>query len=152
MKRGAPDRGLVVVMDDDELVRWSAAEGLRESGYDVEVAANAQEVLEHCHGAAVVVLDHDSRRADTLDLADLLRGRCPACAIVLMAADPTPELLRGARERHVVRVLEKPFSLERLVEAIGSALAHSSDSPSSPPFEKEDAGDEPLETRASRGV
>jgi CheY-like chemotaxis protein len=151
MKRGALHRGLVLVMDDDELVRWSAAEGLREGGYHVEVAASAPEALERCPGAAVVVLDHDSRDADALDLADLLRRRCPACAVVLMAADPTPELLRRARERHVVRVLEKPFSLEGLVDAIGSAIPHSP-APAGEPSTRDDAGDDPLETRASRGV
>lgn len=152
MKRRAPDRGLVMVMDDDDLVRWSAAEGLRESGYHVEVAANAQEALERCPGAAVVVLDHDSRHTDGLGLADLLRGRCPACAIVLLAADPTPELLRGARERHVARVLEKPFSLEDLVDAVASALPLSPNPSSPPPSTTEGARGEPLETRTSRGV
>jgi DNA-binding NtrC family response regulator len=151
MKRAAADRGLVMVMDEDELVRWSAAERLRESGYRVEVASNAREALERCPGAAVVVLDHDRRHTDDLDLADLLRRRCPGCAIVLMAADPTPTLLRGARERHVVRVLEKPFSLEDLVDAIESALPHPDlSSPRLSPMD--DAGNEPLETRGSRGV
>jgi DNA-binding NtrC family response regulator len=139
-------------MDDDELLRWSAAEGLREHGYHVEEVADANEALELCPGAAAALLDHDSRQTGGLDLADMLHGQCPGCAIVLMAADPTPELRRDAQRRHVVRVLEKPFSLEDLVDAIRYALRHSPILSSSRPAAENDPGDRPLETRASRGV
>lgn len=124
MKRGE-GRKTVLVIDDDELLRWSAAEGLREHGYHVEVTASAHEALEHCPSPAVALLDQDNRDVDGLALADMLQARCSGCAIVLMAADPTPELLRDAGRRHVVRVLEKPFSLEDLADAIRCALRHS---------------------------
>lgn len=39
-----------------------------------------------------------------------------------MTADLTPELIRCARERGVVGILEKPFSLETLVAAVDEAL------------------------------
>lgn len=130
-KRRAKDRGSVLVADDDELVRWSVAEGLREHGYSVAVAAGAREALRGCRDAAVVLLDDDLPDADGLAAVEALRRRHPRCAVVLMTADPTPELCRRARARGVASVLEKPFSLETLVATILDALEGSPD-PSGP--------------------
>jgi CheY-like chemotaxis protein len=131
-KPGKTDRQFVLIVDDDELVRWSAAEGLKESGYSVEVAANAREALHRCPNAAAALLDHDLPDVDGLALADTLRRRHPRCAIVLMTADPSPELRRRARERGVVQVLGKPFSLEDLVDAIRDAQERTLGSPTPP--------------------
>jgi CheY-like chemotaxis protein len=122
MKPGASERELVLVVDNDELVRWSAAEGLKEYGYAVEVAANAHGALQRYPDAAVALLNHDLPGVDGLNTADALHRRHPRCAIVLMTADLTPDLRRRARERGVVGVLEKPFSLETLAAAIDDAL------------------------------
>jgi CheY-like chemotaxis protein len=122
----------VLVVDDDELVRWSAAEGLKEYGYSVQVASDAPEALRCCLDAAVGLLDHDLPGADGLALAQSLRRHNPRCAIVLMTADPSPELHHRARERGIVEVLGKPFSLEELVDAIDDAFARSSGSPAPP--------------------
>lgn len=119
---GGLEAEAVLVVDDDELVRWAAAQRLTESGYSVEVAANAREALRRCSGAAVALLDHDIPETDGLALADALRRRHPRCRTVLMTADLTPELCRQARERGISRVLEKPFSLETLTAAIHEAL------------------------------
>jgi CheY-like chemotaxis protein len=111
-------------VDDDELVRWCAAEGLREKGYSVAVAASAREALRGCREAAVALLDDDLPGVDGLTIAERLRRRHPRCAVVLMTADPTPELRRRARQEGVARILGKPFSLEGLVGAIQDALEH----------------------------
>jgi len=152
MKRGAPDREPVLIVDDDELVRWAAAESLRECGYRVEVAANAREALGRCPGAAVALLNHDLPRMDGLVLADILRRHCPRCAIVLMAADLTSDLRRRARERNIVRLLAKPFSLEDLVDAIGDPLGRSLASSSPRPVPAAGTTDSPRETGAPHGV
>ncbi len=151
-KRGARDRETVLVVDDDELVRWSAAEGLKESGYSVEVAANATEALQRCPDAAVALLDHDLPDVDGLALADTLRHRRPRCAIVLMTADPTPELHREAGERGVVRILEKPFSLETLLAALRDIGKHSRVPACPAAGSGGEAGDGPWETGAPHGV
>jgi CheY-like chemotaxis protein len=152
MKTTAPDRAKVLIVDDDELVRWSAAEGLRECGCRVEAAADALEALERCPDAAVALLNHDRPRLDGLVLADVLRRRCPRCAIVLMAADVTGELRRQSRERGIVRVLGKPFSLEDLADAIRDALGPSLPSASRRAFPDGSAAGGSPETGTPHGV
>jgi CheY-like chemotaxis protein len=152
MKSGARDWGSVLVVDDDELVRWSVAEGLRESGCRVQVAANGAEALRCCPDAAVALLDHDLPDVAGLALADALRHRHPRCAIVLMTADLTPELRTEAGERGVVTLLEKPFSLEELLAAFHDA-GEKSPVPAGPPSGgRGEAGDDHRETGAPHGV
>jgi DNA-binding NtrC family response regulator len=145
---------LVLVADDDELVRWCAAERLREQGYSVAVAASAREALRGGRDAAVALLDADLPDVDGLAVAEHLRRRQPRCAVVLMTADPTPELRRRAREMGVARVLEKPFSLEDLVEGIHEALEHTPGAPRprpNPPAEHDEGGEGAWRTEAPRG-
>lgn len=145
---------MVLVADDDELVRWCAAERLREQGYSVAVAASAREALRGCRDAAVALLDDDLPGVDGLAVAERLHRRRPGCAVVLMTADPTPELRRRAREKGVTRVLGKPFTLENLVEAIHEALEHTAGAPRprpNAPAERHEGCEEAWRTEASRG-
>lgn len=155
MKPGASDRELVLIVDDDELVRWSVAERLKESGYSVGVTANAHEALQRWPNAVVALLDHDLPDVDGLGLADTVCRRHPGCAIVLMTADSTPELRRRARERGIVHVVAKPFSLEDLVDAIRDALERPLGSPRPPRASPAGADGEPdsapWQTEAPRG-
>jgi len=152
MKRGARNRESVLVVDNDELVRWAAAEGLRESGYRVQVAANDAEALRCCPDGAVALLDHDLPDVDGLALADALRHRHPRCAVVLMTTDLTPELRREAGERGVVTLLEKPFSLDGLLAALHDAGEKSAVPASAPAGGSGEAGDDHWETGAPHGV
>ncbi len=152
MKLGARDRESVLVVDSDELVRWSAAEELKESGYRVQVAADATEALRYCPDAAVALLDHDLPDVDGLALADALCHRHPRCAVVLMTADLTPELRREAGERGVVTLLEKPFSLDELLAALHDAGEKSPVPTRSPARGSGEAGDDHRETGAPHGV
>jgi DNA-binding NtrC family response regulator len=111
----------VLVVDPDELVRWSVAEGLRENGFEVRLATDEGRAVQGPE-AALALLAHDRPRLDGLVAAERVRRRHPRCAVVLMTPDPTPELHREARERGISGVLPKPFSLDRLLAAVHSAL------------------------------
>jgi two-component system nitrogen regulation response regulator NtrX len=116
-------RDSALVVDRDELVRWSVAEGLKDLGCSVAVAEEVREGL-HVPSPAVALLELDSSRGDGLAAVDALRRRHPRSIVVLMASEPTPELCRRARERGAFRVLAKPFSIDALLATVREALAH----------------------------
>jgi two-component system response regulator AtoC len=120
-KAERPRSSLVLIVDRDELVRWSVAEGLKERGYPVRLAADVGEAL-RCRDAEVVLLDHDPPRSDGFVAAAGFRRLHPGCAVVLMCSDPSPPMRRRAREGGIHSVLEKPFSLEALLEAVRGAM------------------------------
>jgi DNA-binding NtrC family response regulator len=125
---------LVLVVDPDELLRWSVAQSLTEHGYRVRLRAHPGEAF-GCADAAVALLDHDLPHVDGLATATELRRRCPGCVVVLMCPDSSPPIRRQATEEGIARVLEKPFSLEALLDAVRRAMGDVQ-----PGFQAPDAG------------
>jgi two-component system response regulator AtoC len=113
----------VLVVDDEALLRWSLAELLRRSGHSVIEAANADSAREAIAQARepidAVLLDYRLPDSNDLRLLDEIRRRLPQCAVVLMTAFGTPDVMQGALDRGAYCVLNKPFDLhgvERLIQ------------------------------------
>ena len=117
-------RALVSVVDDDESVRESLPDLLRECGFAVEAFASAEAFLvSECLGQTqCLLLDIAMPGMSGLELQRELTRRRHAIPIVFITAhgDETdrPRLLaQGA-----VACLFKPFSEEALLEALHAAL------------------------------
>lgn len=113
----------VLLVDDDEEVREVVAPLLRELGYRVDVAADAQSALERFHSAnepAIELLFSDivmPGHLDGIGLAQVVRAEAPHLPIVLA----TGYTERAAGE-FGFRVLPKPFSLDTLAVVLREEL------------------------------
>jgi CheY-like chemotaxis protein len=114
---------VVLVVEDEPLVRFDAADLLIEAGFRVLEAANADEaieILEARNDIRAVVTDIQMPGSmDGLKLAATIRNRWPPIALIITSGhtvvpnDELPE--RGW-------FIAKPYSGTRLVEAIQAAL------------------------------
>jgi DNA-binding NtrC family response regulator len=116
---------MVLVVDDEPLIRWSLSEGLSDGGYAVRLAANGAEaraVLAGADGAPMVVL-LDLRLPDVTDLSLLreVRTRWPGLPIVMMTAHGTRDDAAKARELGVFRFVDKPFDVGEMVRIVDEA-------------------------------
>jgi len=117
-------RSLVSVVDDDESVRESLPDLLREFGFAVQSFASAEEFLAsgwvgrtHC-----LVLDIAMPAMSSPQLQQVLRARHQDIPIVFITAD-RDERGRAARlEQGAVECLFKPFSETDLLRAVHTAL------------------------------
>jgi DNA-binding NtrC family response regulator len=116
----------VLVVDPDELLRWSLVQSLTEHGYRVRLAVDSREALDG-EDAAVALVDHDLPGTDGFGTAAALNRCSPSCVVVLMSPDPSPLLYRQAAERGIDTILEKPFSLEDLFGAVRRAARQARD-------------------------
>ncbi|WP_395014718.1 response regulator [Dongia sp.] len=114
---------VVLVVEDEPLVRLDAIETLMRAGYRVIEAANADEaiaILEIRRDIRVVVTDIQMPGSmDGLKLAATIRDRWPPIALIVTSGQIV------LRERDIPergRFLQKPYSGPRLVEAIRAAL------------------------------
>lgn len=106
---------VVLVVEDEPLVRMSAAEALRDEGFTVYEAADASEaleVMEDHHEVGVVFTDIDMPGMNGLELADEIHRRRPAVRCLLTS---------GRRLPANDPFLPKPYNLGRLGEAIRRA-------------------------------
>lgn len=111
----------ILVVDDErdtlDVLEWV----LSESGWDVKVAASAEEALACARAFApsVVATDyHLSGEVTGLDLIRKLRSTQPDLHAILMTGMRPDDLREHARELEELELLKKPFrwaDLERLV-------------------------------------
>lgn len=110
-------RPLILIVDDELLIRESLADALADSGYETLTAASGEEALElyEAHNVAVIVTDMYMGGTDGFVLLNALRERGETVPIIVMSGGQ----LALAKELGADATLAKPFrprALERLLE------------------------------------
>jgi DNA-binding NtrC family response regulator len=117
----------VLVVDDEPLIRWSLTETLLDLGYDVSEAANSQTALQALSGAQapfhVAVLDYRLPDSNDLKFLAAVRRVSPCTQMILMTAFGTPEVVLGAQQLGVYRVVHKPFEMNDISDLVQQAHA-----------------------------
>lgn len=117
-------RDLVAVIDDDESVRESLPDLVREFGYAVAAFASAEEFLEedHVDRAKCLILDIALPGMSGPDLQVELRGRGSEIPIIYITAQTDETIAPRMLARGAVAYLRKPFSERALLDALAAAL------------------------------
>jgi DNA-binding NtrC family response regulator len=114
----------VLVVDDDEPTCRLLADWIRHLGFHVMIALNAQQALTlmRAHPAEVVFCDIVMPGRNGIWLIDQLRQQFPGTAVVIATGltkmDPAVTLSPS-----VTAYLVKPFDLDAVASALGSAFA-----------------------------
>jgi FixJ family two-component response regulator len=126
-------RPLISVVDDDESVRESLPDLLREFGFSARAFSSAEEFLaSDCLGQTrCIVLDVTMPGMSGPDLQQELTRRRQQIPIVFITAHRDEGVRPRLLERGAVECLFKPFSDTSLLEALKAALRVSR--PISPP-------------------
>jgi len=120
------DKPVLLLAEDEVMLRVLATEMLEEAGFHVFEAADGVEGLELLKShpeISLLVSDIKMPRMDGYALAEAALGLKPDLKILLMtgyAQAPPPALLKQAE----VQILHKPFNLERLC-ALAAELTQS---------------------------
>jgi FixJ family two-component response regulator len=118
------NRFLVTVIDDDESVRESLPDLLRELGYAVETFASAEEFLASgdLGATSCLILDVAMPGMSGPELHRELRRRRRSIPVVFITAHGDETMRPRLLEQGAVDCLFKPFSEAALLTAINSAL------------------------------
>ena len=121
------DRSVVSVVDDDESVRESLPDLLREFGYSAQAFSSAEEFLasEYVGRTRCLILDIAMPGMSGLDLQRELTLRREEIPIVFITAHRDESIRPQVLERGAVECLFKPFSETALLRALHAALGPS---------------------------
>jgi len=113
----------VLVVDDEDLIRWALRERLEAAGYEVVEAENGQRALEHFSSAVdLVLLDLRLPDRDGLSVLEEIQSTRPGAPVILMTAYGTPETVQKALATGARRVVDKPFDYDGMLQMVTEVL------------------------------
>jgi len=113
----------VLVVDDEELVRWSLAARLRDDGHDIVEAGTAAEALDRAeHGVDLVLLDYKLPDGDGLSVLKKLRDIDPDTLVIMLTAHRSIETVVEAMKAGAFDYATKPFELDDVAVRVSRAL------------------------------
>ena len=120
-------QGRVLVIDDEEIVRGTVRRILEHAGYEVIEAISGQDGLERFDRQPVdaVLVDLFMPTMSGLDVIKELKKRDPAVRILTVSGSDVRngmDMLGKAREAGAMAILEKPFRMAGLLEAVANLL------------------------------
>lgn len=123
-ERGAGEHPVVAVVDDDESVRESLPDLIREFGFAAHAFSSAEQFLasDIVSQTKCLVLDIAMPGMSGLDLQRQLKGRERAIPVIFITAQKEEALRTRAFEQGAAGFLPKPFSDTSLLEALKAAL------------------------------
>lgn len=118
----------ILVADDDRIVRFTLADGLRQAGYEVIEAQDGESALELCRNEdpALALLDIRMPGLDGLELARRLKEESDV-PFVFFSAYGDEAFVQQAIAAGALGYLIKPLSVAAILPMIQTALARARD-------------------------
>jgi len=111
----------ILLVDDDEVLRYSLGKVLEQQGFVVTTAANVSEALNHINSTVFDVLLSDLHMpgaGDGLTVVGAMRHSNPKAVTILLSAFPEMEAAARAILQQTDQILVKPMEVMALVKAI----------------------------------
>jgi len=121
---GSP-KPVVLVVDDERLIRWSLRERLHAAGYMVLEAETGLEALAVFaeHPVGLMLLDLSLPELDGLGVLERVKRTCPACPVIVMTAYDSPGSAERATALGAAHFMTKPFDFDRMIGLVGATLS-----------------------------
>lgn len=113
----------VLVVDDEELIRWSLVERLRADGHDVLEAGTAAEALDRAaSGPDLILLDYKLPDGDGVSVLKRCREVDPDVLVIMLTAHQNIEIVVEAMKAGAFDYVTKPFDLDDVAVRVNHAL------------------------------
>ena len=107
-------KATLLIVDDEDLVRWSLRERFTRDGYTVVESGTAAGGVDQAPGADLVLLDYRLPDGDGLTVLRRIKDTAPDTPVILMTAFSTVENAVDAMRHGAYDYLNKPFNLDEV--------------------------------------
>ncbi len=113
----------ILIVDDEELIRWSLRERLSKEGYDLlEAGTAADAIAQVSSDVDLILLDFRLPDGDGLDVLRTVKDKSPETLVILMTAFSTIENAVEAMKLGAFHYVNKPFNLDEVALLVEKAL------------------------------
>jgi DNA-binding NtrC family response regulator len=118
------NKGRILIIDDEEIVRSSCRKVLEPQGYDIEAASSGNEGLERLAGGSfdLVITDLKMPDIDGIEVLIRIKERWPSTEVIIMTGYGTVKSAVKAMKVGVFDYIEKPFSPDDLLSLVAKAI------------------------------
>ena len=117
-------KGLILVADDESMLRRVVKKVLTRSGYEVHLAENGQEAvnLYAPERYDLVILDRNMPVLDGIGALKQIRSMDPSARIVIASGESKDDILAAAQPDEPTALLPKPFTPRSLLNSLESFI------------------------------
>src|SRR3954453_20491696 len=113
----------ILVVDDEQLIRWSLTERLKQENYRVVEAATASSAIErHGEGVDLVLLDYRLPDGDGLTVLKQIKEADADTLVILLTAHSSVDMAVEAMKHGAYPYANKPFDLDEMALLVEKAL------------------------------
>ena len=117
----------ILVMDDESIIRGLLQRVLGSSGFDVDLAENADQARELLRRNAYVVAILDLQMdtldgTEGLDMIKVIRSKYPLIHVLVHTSNPNPEVRKVALQNGAAAYFQKPCSVQQIGDRIKELL------------------------------
>lgn len=135
----ASDSNTILIVDDDEEIRYSLGRVLGSRGYQIETAGSGEEGIERIKSGLapdLVMMDIRMGGISGIETLQHMRSIRPNLQVVLMTAFGTAQTAIEAMKFGAYDYIMKPFDVDKVIDIAGKAIRSTHDLKSAEEYEK----------------
>jgi two-component system response regulator AtoC len=113
----------ILIVDDEQLIRWSLSERLAREGYRIVEAETAAQATDRARdGIDLILLDYRLPDADGLEVLKRVKQANPETLVIMLTAHSSIEMAVEAMKHGAYHFASKPFDVDEVALLVEKAL------------------------------